>query len=917
MEGEGHKPRREASPGVDGVGLKCIDSDAGSSKREEGQKPEKRVLSGTVGAGLKCLDSSAGGSKEGNEGVIVSIEPLAETSQKLKEQSEIVEALCLTIKNESARLVQLTAAAGGEAQQVEAKKEEAVAGGTTSLLRSVKELEEHLATLKVLQRELVSSGVQIDQVAPGQPGEANGGAAEEARAEASSPKSHQLLSHADMVQIDQSEPGQLDEASGGAAEEARTEDSPKPRQVLSHADMIHYLDVTGGWDEDLCACCFDQAPRSIRAAAKEQQQLNQAAFESVQVVLEQAVREKNGASHQSQSAGKPGMAPRLCAEAMLLEWMAEPLIAAELGASRQRESDNFASMLVQVLGLKESADLKEGFGFYVQHVLSGRLEKAHAEGGGMGGAEEKAAEEVHGEGKGRGRAAEKAVECKLEIDGVASKCARVTKDSRSRERLKGRVWERFGAIPKPLEESSVAMEWEEWSQGDEAAVKFPANRKERCFGLGIGEERDEAAEKLTQDPPNRISEAVAGSRRAKEKGFAYRPVSHLFSRVLSVFPPSSPGFDEVVECLELPGRLPRPLNLHMILRRAEQVPLFFLIHMAAAFSHYLLGTDAFKKGYSGSGRAEKVKVQGRWVGETDQENGGEVWEEVRMWYSVAMAAWRFNVGSEGEVEECRGRYWERMAEECDITWVLEAAIAPRYCEGLPGQHGFSRESSTAAGSSSSSRSVRSGKGKQGEEPAHLKAWPGGVNLVACLREMLLGEPCYRPASPGAPSAPATTHSAAAMASRPPAPSTPTSISISAAAAAAAAAAASDVQGRVCGAAGCGTVEGGGVNLRRCGGCGKVVYCSRECQKAHWPFHKLTCPGRTSGKRSGTYGSKDGCMKIGKESGCEGSGQRGGKERWDSGKTIGEVSCMVRCKDSARHRRQSIRKESWKEGRKEE
>ncbi|CAI5971572.1 unnamed protein product [Closterium sp. NIES-64] len=864
MEGEGHKPRREASPGVDGVGLKCIDSDAGSSKREEGQKPEKRVMSGTVGAGLKCLDSSAGGSKEGNEGVIVSIERLAETSQKLKEQSEIVEALCLTIKNESARLVQLTAAAGGEAQQVEAKKEEAVAGGTTSLLRSVKELEEHLATLKVLQRELVSSGVQIDQVAPGQPGEANGGAAEEARAEASSPKSHQLLSHADMVQIDQS----------------------------------------------------------------------------------------------------------------------EPVIAAELGASRQRESDNFASMLVQVLGLKESADLQEGFGFYVQHVLSGRLEKAHAEGGGMGGAEEKAAEEVHGEGKGRGRAAEKAVECKLEIDGVASK---------------------FGAIPKPLEESSVAMEWEEWSQGDEAAVKFPANRKERCFGLGIGEERDEAAEKLTQDPPNRISEAVAGSRRAKEKGsnaegqggsqeaegslprgiaeagggsrsasvskakaqgmwekfmqrtahvdflvgfagylmeppactqcstcttrymqfmcitaliasFAYRPVSHLFSRVLSVFPPSSPGFDEVVECLELPGRLPRPLNLHMILRRAEQVPLFFLIHMAAAFSHYLLGTDAFKKGYSGSGRAEKVKVQGRWVGETDQENGGEVWEEVRMWYSVAMAAWRFNVGSEGKVEECRGRYWERMAEECDTTWVLEAAIAPRYCEGLPGQHGFSRESSTAAGSSSSSRSVRSGKGKQGEEPAHLKAWPGGVNLVACLREMLLGEPCYRPASPGAPSAPATTHSAAAMASRPPAPSTPTSISISAAAAAAAA---SDVQGRVCGAAGCGTVEGGGVKLRRCGGCGKVVYCSRECQKAHWPFHKLTCPGRTSGKRSGTYGSKDGCMKIGKESGCEGSGQRGGKERWDSGKTIGEVSCMVRCKDSARHRRQSIRKESWKEGRKEE
>ncbi|CAI5460719.1 unnamed protein product, partial [Closterium sp. Yama58-4] len=52
--------------------------------------------------------------------------------------------------------------------------------------------------------------------------------------------------------------------------------------------------------------------------------------------------------------------------------------------ARQVENDCVASMLVQVLGVKESADLQEGFGFFLQHVLTGGLEKAHAEGAGRG-----------------------------------------------------------------------------------------------------------------------------------------------------------------------------------------------------------------------------------------------------------------------------------------------------------------------------------------------------------------------------------------------------------------------------------------------------------------------------------------------------------------------------------------------------
>ncbi|CAI7916762.1 unnamed protein product [Closterium sp. NIES-54] len=365
------------------------------------------------------------------------------------------------------------------------------------------------------------------------------------------------------VQIGPSEEDQLDKEIGGGAEKARAEESSKVLELLSHADMVHYLDVTNGWDEDLCKCCFApavsqrarralgiknledlrrhlrQQPRSIPAATPEQQQHNQAAFESSKGTSVQALRREGHRIYpQAQCVSQPGRAPRLCAEAMLLEWMAEPRvgvlmnlgrvrsrlpdilwpnaaapaaassspapaapaapaappapaaaaawsgcwrcsscwgayrravsfsaflvlvarsprlvtlwkahlvsyssaspeIVAQLGAHRQREGDNFASMVVQVLGVKESAELKEGFGFFVQHVLSGGLENAHAEG--RGGAGRETAEEEHEEG----RHWEKEAGSKAETDSVDSKCGRNRKELKWREHMKGRVWERY------------------------------------------------------------------------------------------------------------------------------------------------------------------------------------------------------------------------------------------------------------------------------------------------------------------------------------------------------------------------------------------------------------------------------------------------------------------------------------------
>ncbi|KAL4419067.1 hypothetical protein ABPG77_010346 [Micractinium sp. CCAP 211/92] len=42
--------------------------------------------------------------------------------------------------------------------------------------------------------------------------------------------------------------------------------------------------------------------------------------------------------------------------------------------------------------------------------------------------------------------------------------------------------------------------------------------------------------------------------------------------------------------------------------------------------------------------------------------------------------------------------------------------------------------------------------------------------------------------------------------------------------------------RMCAVEGCGGTSG----LKRCAGCGAVRYCSRQCQRAHWPAHRSAC-----------------------------------------------------------------------------
>jgi hypothetical protein len=47
-------------------------------------------------------------------------------------------------------------------------------------------------------------------------------------------------------------------------------------------------------------------------------------------------------------------------------------------------------------------------------------------------------------------------------------------------------------------------------------------------------------------------------------------------------------------------------------------------------------------------------------------------------------------------------------------------------------------------------------------------------------------------------------------------------------------------------AGCGAKESAEKRLKKCTACALVRYCSRDCQKADWRFHKALCKAKTAG-----------------------------------------------------------------------
>ncbi|CAI5460023.1 unnamed protein product [Closterium sp. Yama58-4] len=200
---------------------------------------------------------------------------------------------------------------------------------------------------------------------------------------------------------------------------------------------------------------------------------------------------------------------------------AYPAIVTALGARRQMETDPFASMLVQILGVKESWDLEEGFGALMQNLLSGGLEKAHAEkegrgGTGVGGQMEHDGNEEGSwmdsggkddrDGEGgqwtehlKGLFTYRAA-CILRWARTygfemvpASQCCKGSPQGKVRPmrhplRDLPSLLVGLGAIPKPLDQGEFPLEWEEWPRGEEVTAKLPDDASARFFHLGIVEE---------------------------------------------------------------------------------------------------------------------------------------------------------------------------------------------------------------------------------------------------------------------------------------------------------------------------------------------------------------------------------------------------------------------------------------------
>ncbi|CAI5935473.1 unnamed protein product [Closterium sp. NIES-65] len=152
--------------------------------------------------------------------------------------------------------------------------------------------------------------------------------------------------------------------------------------------------------------------------------------------------------------------------------------------------------------------------------------------------------------------------------------------------------------------------------------------------------------------------------------FAYRPASVLFNRFVSIFPPPSPEFTQLAQTVHLhdpsPARAAASRNLSSVRDQAEKLPLLMLLMIALNWPIFILGIDeVMKMGMvEARGEAERKIAEyrarkghrtgsksnggGREVGEVEEEDDGEVWEEVRTWCATAVMAWPSSVRATGK-----------------------------------------------------------------------------------------------------------------------------------------------------------------------------------------------------------------------------------------------------------------------------
>ncbi|CAI5459781.1 unnamed protein product [Closterium sp. Yama58-4] len=290
--------------------------------------------------------------------------------------------------------------------------------------------------------------------------------------------------------------------------------------------------------------------------------------------------------------------------------------------------------------------------------------------------------------------------------------------------------------------------------------------------------------------------------------FAYRPVDALVTRFLAAFPARSPESHRLLKALLLrsplttaehttlinessPARekramtalhqwheqvteLPRDARMRESVMRlkARQMPLLLVLAVALYHAQPIMGVSHTGETGSHNGNVEMIARQMERVlgsgGSVGGVDDGQVWVEVESWCFAMMYAWHATtkVMGPGLLVSCGkdsshvppSKAGAPMLHEWGVELWAQAAT-PRFRDDMCASHGgcgdaCADSSSGASGGGGGERESEDGKG---EVPGYLKPWPGGINLLACLREMLLGEVCYRPACPAA----SSTHGAAA------------------------------------------------------------------------------------------------------------------------------------------------------------
>ncbi|CAI7810115.1 unnamed protein product [Closterium sp. NIES-53] len=290
--------------------------------------------------------------------------------------------------------------------------------------------------------------------------------------------------------------------------------------------------------------------------------------------------------------------------------------------------------------------------------------------------------------------------------------------------------------------------------------------------------------------------------------FAYRPSSMLLRCLLSLFAPRLSRFKSFLDILGV-----APISAVVPDSLVAALPFLFF------GSQLIVKDDSLDSilesvGQDRGDQADRERQQ-------QEEDGGEgwrMWEEVNCWRKAAGNAWPTLEAHDAPLLRGAGR----GACGGDEEVVVEC------CEGM--RLAMRKNRAIAAARKEALIAMVIAAGDPGAS---------GVNPLACLREMLLGGTSYCPQA----KVDAVTALAAAGGDV-------ASVAAAAAASTAAVVAPQDRGGAEmqkgkgwphgCASPRCSKVEGAGVQLKLCSRCGKAAYCSRECQKADWPSHKLTC-----------------------------------------------------------------------------